>query len=276
MRNLQQYQDPNYLKTKQYQNSTNLDARANLHRRFSSNEQGWLPWVFEHLALQPGMNILECGCGPGWLWSKNLDRIPADCTITLTDMSSGMVAETETALAGNSTNFQFQTANIQALPFEDDSFDLVVANHMLYHVPNLNRGLSEVKRVLRGKTAFGKAGGRFLAATNGNDHMREQRQLRHQLIPDWPIEYLDLSFSLENGQEQLETYFSDMQLHLFPDTLLVTEVEPLIAYILSMTEAKTAATPQKLTQLREYIDAEITENGAFHITKSVCLFIANV
>ncbi|MCZ7671197.1 MAG: methyltransferase domain-containing protein [Chloroflexi bacterium] len=90
----------------------------------------WQEWVFDQMALQPGMTVLECGCGPGWLWRENLARIPAGCQITLTDFSEGMVAEAEAALAG-SPDFRFQTMNIEEIPLPMTSFDVVVANHML-------------------------------------------------------------------------------------------------------------------------------------------------
>ena len=54
----------------------------------------------------------------------------------------------------------------QDIPFEDDTFGCVVANHMLYHVPDLDKGLAEIRRVL-------KPGGKLYAATNGEAHMLE-------------------------------------------------------------------------------------------------------
>ena len=143
------FQDKQYLRTRQYQNSGNLDARTNLHRLYSTNPQEWQRWVFDQLGLQPGMRVLECGGGPGWLWRENIDRIPADCQITVSDFSDGMVAEAEAALADSGHDFRFQTVNIEQIPFANNSFDVVVANHMLYHVPNLETALAEVRRVLR-------------------------------------------------------------------------------------------------------------------------------
>lgn len=266
------YQDADYLRNDQYRDSRNLDARAALHRRFTVAAIEWLPWVFDHLALQAGEQVLDCGCGPGWLWRENLDRIPAACAVTLADLSPGMVAEAEAALAGSGLNFHFQVANIDTLPFDDSAFDVVVANHMLYHVADRPRALAEVQRVL-------KPGGRFYAATNGRNHMRELWQMRQQwVLPGQQqapgIMGLGSVFSLENGREQLDPWFTEVTLHRYESNLAVTEVEPLLAYALSSTEARASVTDATLAKARYYVEQTITSKGAFHIAKDSGLFTA--
>jgi len=257
------YQNPTYLKETQYKDSSNLDARAELHRRFSTAVSGFHEWVFDHLDLQPDSRILECGCGPGWLWRENLERIPAGCTITLTDLSAGMVAEAEAALADSDHNFIFKVANIEELPFADGDFDIIVGNHMLYHVPDLDKGLGEVRRVLA-------ENGSFYTATNGATHMQELRALRDMAqTVRW-----NLSFRLENGRDLLAPHFSDITLELFEDSLEVTEVEPLMNYILSMKQVDSADWEDGVRQARREVERVIGENGRFHITKSSGLFAA--
>jgi SAM-dependent methyltransferase len=267
------YQDSDYLRNDQYRDSRNLDARAALHRRFTVAAIGWLPWVFDHLALQAGEGVLDCGCGPGWLWQENLDRIPAACEVTLADLSPGMVAEAEATLAGSGPSFHFQVANIEALPFDDSTFDVVVANHMLYHVADRPRALAEVQRVLR-------PGGRFYAATNGRNHMRELWEMRQQLLfPEQQevapgVMGLGSLFSLENGREQLAPCFTEVALHRYESSLAVTEVEPLLAYALSSSEARAHMTEAMLAEARRYVERVIADKGAFHVAKDAGLFAA--
>lgn len=273
MDNQPRYQNPDYLRSDQYRDSRNLGARAALHRRFTVAAVAWMPWVFDRLDLQPGEWILECGCGPGWLWRENLDRIPAGCDVTLTDLSPGMVAEAEAALGSSRPVFHFQVANVEALPFEDSTFDVVIANHMLYHVPDRPRALAQVHRVL-------KPGGRFYAATNGRNHMRELWQMQQHLrLPGHQeqapgIMGLGDVFSLENGREQLEPWFDTITLHRYDSHLAVTEVEPLLEYALSSTEARARVTEAALAAARRYIEQTITSKGVFHITKDTGLFMA--
>ena len=270
-------QNKDYLKNEQYKDSSNLGARANLHELYSTATTPWHVWVFNHLGLQAGMTILECGCGPGWLWRNNVENIPPNCHITLTDLSDGMVAEAQAALAHAATDFQFETANIEELPYADNSFDVVVANHMLYHVPDLAQGLSEIKRVL-------KPNGRFFAATNGEKHMAELKQMGVEIAGSKEkfIKKLGhnsdkfvwrLAFRLENGAELLAPYFDNVTLQMFDDSLEVTEAEPLAAYIKS-TFRMANATPEIHALLDNYIANKVSTEGTVHISKETGLFIA--
>ncbi|HET7639881.1 MAG TPA: class I SAM-dependent methyltransferase, partial [Ktedonobacteraceae bacterium] len=85
--------DQHYLLTDQYNNAQKLEARIQLHQRFSTNTYDWHRWVFDHLTIPPDSRILELGCGPADLWRKNADRIPENWHITLSDFSPGMLQE---------------------------------------------------------------------------------------------------------------------------------------------------------------------------------------
>jgi ubiquinone/menaquinone biosynthesis C-methylase UbiE len=268
-------QNQTYLKTEQYQNSANLDARANLHRLYSTATTPWQSWVFTQLQLQPGFSVLECGCGPGWLWRENLAHIPADCAITLTDLSDGMVAEAEAALSEAGPRFAFRSVDVQALPFADATFDVVVANHMLYHVPDIDQAVAEIRRVL-------KRNGRFIAATNGNNHMRELWELSASMIPHTDLNIAStqlmsqyqLAFRVENGAAILGKQFPTTHYIPYEDSLEITAVEPLIAYILSTIRLQTTLTPEMRQQLHTQLQAELNAHGRIHITKESGIFIA--
>jgi ubiquinone/menaquinone biosynthesis C-methylase UbiE len=137
-----------------------------LHRRFSTNPYGWTHWIFDQTDVPPEARVLELGCGPGFLWKNNVKRVSPTWRITLSDLSFGMLCEAR-ANAGNANlQISFAHRGAEALPFGDDTFDAVVANHMLYHVEDRDHAISEVRRVLRPR-------GTFYAATNGLAHLRE-------------------------------------------------------------------------------------------------------
>jgi len=123
----------------QYRDERNLSARMRLHQRFSTNSGPWPRWVFDRLGVRPGSAVLELGCGPAALWANNSDRLPRDGRIVLTDLSAGMLTAARQAVDGGVSIWRFATTDAQALPFRDRAFDLVVANHMLYHVPDRAR-----------------------------------------------------------------------------------------------------------------------------------------
>ncbi len=256
----------------QYRTDANLNARIDLHRRFSANPYPWHRWVFDHLALTSDARVLELGCGPADLWRENAERIPAGWDTTLTDFSEGMVAAAQRNLAGIGRAFTFKQADAQDLPFEADTFDAVIANHMLYHVPDRPRAFAEIRRVL-------KPGGTFYAATNGERHMMELWQLLEPYIPGCYARVLTTagSFLLENGAAQLETAgFIDVVWHNRPDALEITEAEPLIAYIQSSnTLMNHTWTEAEFDGVRTEVARRIAAEGAFRIGKVAGMFIAH-
>ena len=132
----------------QYRDSSNLSARASLHVRFSTEDYPWFHWVFDHFNIPADARVLELGCGTGLLWGENLGRIPRGWNVTLSDASQGMVQGAEQNLVHADLKFTFGQVDARSIPYEDDSFDVVIANHMLYHVSDLAKALSEIRWVL--------------------------------------------------------------------------------------------------------------------------------
>lgn len=256
--------DPVYV-SDQYRSAGNLTARINLHDRFSTNDYGWHLWFFDQMTLSPRSSILEVGCGSAQLWLRNIGRIPAGWDITLSDASAGMVQEASQNLRDSTHPFRFKVADAQTLQFADDTFDAVIANHMLYHVPDRIRALSEICRVLR-------PGGRFYAATIGRTHMRELNDLLHRVAPFVTV-YGQAEFALENGAQEIAAWFSDVSLVRYEDGLVVTESEPLIAHILS-SRAASVLTPEHIRKLISQVEHELATHGAIRITKDTGLFSA--
>ena len=257
--------DQEYLRSEQYRDASNLDARMQIHARFSSNKHGWHRWVFDQFVLPPQCHIIELGCGPAWLWRDNLVSIPEGWDITLSDFSPGMLQQAQSNLRDSQGRFDYAEIDAQSIPYEDASFDAVIANHMLYHVPDRAKALSEIHRILR-------PGGRFYATTVGRDHLRELHALLKRFDPvDHP--WFDNPFVLENGAAQLSEWFSQVSVHRYEDALIITETEPLIAYILSTADKKVLV-GEKLAALRRYMEGEIAQHGHIYITKDSGIFVA--
>ena len=251
----------------QYQTPTNLEARIELHRRFSTAVQRWPEWVFNQLDLPPSVHILELGCGPGGLWAENLDRLPASWSVVLVDLSPGMIDQAQANLLPRCEQFTFAVADAGAIPFADNRFDAVIANHMLYHVADLKETLSEIRRVL-------KSSGALYAATNGSAHMRELDDLTPDFIDHMPAGSAVLSFTLQNGAAQLRPYFPTIEMRPFDDGLLVTEAAPLVNYQLSMTGSETKITAEQKKAFEDHIgQIFFQQDGVIKITKETGLFI---
>jgi ubiquinone/menaquinone biosynthesis C-methylase UbiE len=264
---MQKFTDPQYLVRDQYKDSSNLDARIALHQKFSTNPQGWHNWVFDQLLKLPAnANILELGCGSAVLWKESAKRIPAGWVVTLSDLSDGMLDSAWRNLVVTGRNFKFEKIDAQSIPYADGTFDAVIANHMLYHVPDRRRALKEVRRVL-------KDDGILFAATLGKNHMREMWDWLERVsgVERYTV---TSAFTLENGKEQLQEFFSRVELSHYIDNLRVTDVSAMMAYIHSM-----ASTADFQESVFQSIERELTEkmkkNGEIFIEKAAVLFEAS-
>ena len=262
---MSKFTDQQYLKTDQYKDSSNLDARVAIHQRFSTNPYGWMQWVFDALVKLPkDAKILELGCGPGYLWKENTTRIPSTWDITLSDLSSGMLDSAWRNLVVTGRNYKFKEIDAQEIPFEDETFDCVIANHMLYHVPDRSKAIAEIQRVL-------KTGGHFFATTVGENHLKEITDWFRQTHKFDVWESFTHLFTLENGLDQLQPFFPNVTLSRYEDNLHVTELEPLVAYFRSGVRADELS-EDEIVKLRNDLEKELKEKGNIFITKDSGLF----
>jgi ubiquinone/menaquinone biosynthesis C-methylase UbiE len=256
-----------------YQDASRLDARLQLHVKYSTNTQGLHSWVFERLRLPPTCQVLEVGCGSGQLWLVNQHRLPAGWNVTLSDLSPGMLATAHHQLRPYGHALRFVVHDAQALPFAAHSFDAIIANHMLYHVPNRPAAYAEFCRVL-------KSSGRLYATTISRDNMRELDALVSYIHPFRAQERAAANpisdrrqhtgFNLEHGAEELSQWFATVTLHRYADALVVPEAEPLVAYVRSIG----VLTEDELGRFRHYVADVIARHGPIHISKDVGMFEA--
>jgi ubiquinone/menaquinone biosynthesis C-methylase UbiE len=259
--------DQHYLTNKQYKDASNLEARLEIHRRFSTNSYGWFNWVFDTLNQLPKeANVLELGTGSGALWAAIADRIPTNWVITLSDLSPGMLDAAWRNLVVTGRNYIFEQIDAQSIPYADETFDIVIANHMLYHVPDRVKALSEIKRVL-------KKGGHLIAATGGETHLKEMTEWLRRAGNDKNSSPFALSFTLENGAEQLEMFFKGVSILRYEDNLHVTELDPLIAYLRSSIRASENS-EEEIAKVKAELEKEISQNGKVFISKDSGLFEA--
>jgi len=257
--------DQEYLRKEQYADASNLQARLQLHQRFSTNPYNWFLWIFDHLDLPDSARILEIGCGSGNLWIKNAGRLPAGWRVILSDFSAGMASEAQHNTKSIPHPFQFSILDAQAIPFPAETFEAVIANHVLPHVPNLEKAISEIHRVLKPAACL-------YAATNGITHLQELYELINQFEPSIKSSSQILPFNLENGREHLRRLFPKVEMDIYEDSLRVTEAEPLCAYILSMMTVDFDIKQE--ARLHQFIASELKRQGVIHISKKPGLFIA--
>ncbi len=250
--------DPDYVAS-QYRDSANFDARVRIYELFDVSAERLPRWMFPRMRLREGERVLEVGCGTGNLWRDNADRIPDGLALTLTDLSPGMLEQARARLAGLAPAPEFRIADAQSLPFGDASFDAAIASHMLYHVPDRARALSELRRVLR-------PGGRLYATTYPWTHLLEVREALESLGLAGVMQPLRRGpdeFDLELGAEEIARVLRIERVERRDSWLAVTDTVPLLAYVRSGRAAR--APDEILERLRARAARQIELTGAFRI-----------
>lgn len=246
----------------QYSSSTNLKTRMSIHEKYSVNQLGFGNWLYQQYEIEDGMRILELGCGTGDLWTNHIGSLKPGASLILSDYSEGMVEVVRNKFSSNQ-RVSFEQINIEEIPYEDESFDMIIANMMLYHVPDLQKGLGEVYRVLR-------KSGSFYCATFGENGIQ---QYLTRSLSNYGVR-IDISgnFTLQNGADILGKYFTEVDRRDYADALRVTETEDLLDYLYSMTSIGYLGNITR-EELYHIFESEKDEKGIIHIPKEYGMFV---
>lgn len=252
---------------KQYRDASNISARISLHKEYSQNPVSWFNWLFEKCALECGANVLEIGCGDASLWTQNIEKIPENISVTLTDISYGMIKDATRNIGEDDKRFTYEIMDAHRLYKLDDSFDVVIANHVLFYCDDLDMVCREIKRVL-------KPGGTFICSTYSSRHMKEISELVKGF--DDRIElsagHLYERFGKENGKQILGKYFKNVEWNQYEDELFVPTAEPVVEYVLSCHGNQNRYIVDRYKEFVSYVKQK-TDNGLY-ITKDAGVFIA--
>ena len=260
------FKDPDYLRGSQYADPRNLDARARLHRKYGRDD--WFPWIAGQIVWRDDARVLEVGCGPGWFWAASAEQLPDRLDITLTDLSPGMVeaATARAAEAGPEWRMLGQVADASDLPFETGAFDVVMACHMLYHVPDPAKAISELARVLA-------PGGVALVTTNGRGHLRELAAIEASVWPRSTDARVAELFGLENGEAMLGQAFGRVDLRRHHDDLDCTDPVDVAAYLRSSPPGVDATAAEACALAAEIGRAFQLGGGRLRIGKDAGAFV---
>jgi SAM-dependent methyltransferase len=251
----------------QYGDSRKLAALARLVSNYTIAETGWFTWVAKQLPLEPGNRILDVGCGPAWFWAATAKLLPEKLDLTLSDLSPGMVQEAiERCQALPFEQVQGRLADATALPFDDGSFDAVIAMHMLYHVASPAAGIAEMYRVLR-------PGGFLGVTTNGAGNMRRIYELA-AVLGGSPFDPAGAAFGYDEASRLMRAQFDNVTMTQHPARLRVTEPEDVFLALTSYPPGDEASDAQLAAFRNAIAVAFHAGNGVLDVEKQSGLFVS--
>lgn len=246
----------------QYSSSERLSTRISIHDKYSTNKMGFGNWIFANYDIRNGMKVLELGCGTGSMWKGHEEVIRPCSQLVISDYSGAMV-NTARETIGEYPNIIYKQIDIMDIPFEDNSFDAVIANMMLYHVPDITKGLYEVRRVLR-------PGGSFYCATFGIHGIMEYLS---GILSEFGVkDGTSMTFTLQNGASVLGEVFSDITRKDYKDSLAVTDLNDLLEYIYSL-QSMTALSSIPRDTIKETLSRHM-KDGVLTVPKEYGMFIS--
>jgi SAM-dependent methyltransferase len=255
-----------------YADDHHLNVRYQTHQCYTVDPVDFGRWTLERLAAQAAWRgdewVLDVGCARGELLRAMANHSQGRGRLVGCDLSPGMIAQ---ALEqGPGPVVHLFLSDVQALPLPDETFDVVMARHMLYHVPDIAHAIAEAARVLR-------PGGRFLATTNSANTMPEYWAICARAAERYPAmasrENLNERFSLENGDAYVQACFDRVAVHTLPGTLRFPSAEPFVDYFAStrtliMNPGHTDAEWQAVV---DFVGAEaesiVVSEGCLDVTK---------
>jgi len=261
-----------------YANDENLRVRQETHENYTVPHRSFAQWVMERVDWHDDAWVLDVGSGPGLYYSK-LNPNHRNINYVGMDLVPSMLANHP----AYDENGMLAVSNVQDLAFTDKSFDVVMANHMIYHVDDMEGALVEMKRVL-------KPNGMVVIGTNSMNNMPELQVLMRRAIvlltrggaaqvraPALPSD----RFALENGTRILSRHFFAVVRHDLPSSLVFPDVEPAMAYLESTRDLREASLPADVVWddvmmiMRQQINQLIKHLGELIITKNQGVLLAS-
>ena len=235
--------DPRQLRTDAYRDPSKLADRQAIYR-YRAPGPDFHGQLIELVDWSGVRRLADVGCGNSIYIDRIRPHLGPDTTVLGLDLSAGMLRD-----ASHPTGRL--AADVQAVPLRSGCLDVALALHMLYHVPDVEQAVRELRRVVR-------EGGALVVATNGSTHLQELGDLMGQPLRG------TLAFGLDAAEETLGRTFATVERHDLPTVLEVPEAEPVVAYLRSTISL--GNDPATVEAGEAEVERVIADEGVFRIS----------
>ena len=253
----------------QYKNDDNLKKRISIHD-YSTSDEEWSHWLFKREGITEGMKIMDIGCGNGMFWKRVAALLPDNLEIHLVDYSDGMLNSAKNTVAEimedypeKNLKFVIDKRDATDFSYPSSNFDIIMANHMLYHLKRENRLqlYAKIKELLA-------KNGRFSCTLIGQHHMQELNDFLSEFYPE--AKRLSESFDLwlETCREELAPFFKVTDVEEHKNDLMVPDEEAIFDYVASYSEECKAMINRDKKAFFDAVHSKMNAEGCMYIHKS--------
>jgi len=255
----------------QYSTSSKYEARIYLNKKFKTAKTSKYEWIFNRFPKKENLKVLELGCGTGLFWLANRKNIKDSWEITVSDYSEGMLEAAQSSLSRLNKNFKYEVIDAENINLSDNTFDVILANNMLYHIQNRDEAIKNIHRVL-------KKDGLFIASTMGKNDLSELHNYLYEFLKARKpgFRFKEFKFSMDNGIEQLSKYFDNITVEKYGNSLEIDEAEPIVNYYLSFNGMHNGmdVLPQKFAEeFKEYLQNIIAKEKTIKAAREEGMFV---
>ncbi len=260
-----------YLTKLQYNNEKNLLIRKNFNK-LSVPLVNFVENIFNEIVNSKAKKVLDIGCGNGDLLIE-LRRKGFDKELTGVELSKGMLKNGIKTNNNESLGINFVVGDAQKLPFDDNYFDIIIAKHMLYHLEDINKGVSEFYRCL-------KPGGELIITLNSEKNKPKLMHFEEMMCKKFKLKTI-------HGQEIVSTEsivnylknFKEINVTIKKGIIKLKDPEDFVKYFSTFrTNYEPIPSDENwfkvIEQVRSEINEEINKNGFFEETNIVGMITA--
>lgn len=259
----------------QYATTEKLNIRIEAHQRYSERPNDFIDWILDRPDPKRGDSLIDIGCGNG---SYHLPLVKRGVRIILgIDTSPGMIVSTQRQANEHRLPVVAVEAGAERVPVPDASYDLAMANYVLFHVADIPVALREVRRVL-------KTGGRAVVSTPGVGSAARLEALHRdaaERLGYQPAGRVIDRFNMDH-LELVRQVFPNAQRFIREDAFVFPSTDVTLRYYASgMIDAIVDRPPdnshraQLLDLVAECVESVIAHEGVFRDPKGAGCFVVS-
>lgn len=239
------------------------DFRYGLYERYGTSGQKWHKWLFDQLPLEPGMRVLDVGCGHGKVWNESWEKIPGGCRITLLDketkglrfLSRVYEERREELAAGVRLSFLQEDAEKWKCPGAE--YDLILAGHFWSYIHD-KKGLLE--RLHRGLAE----GGRMISTFTSQVSVRDVNRILEPVLGRRVLGAYEerIRVSMARMEELFAEEFGQVSQKIFCNRLRIAQPGELLQYLCNLDGELESRIRPREREVRRYLEELILQGQA--------------